>query len=118
MMLLSCSSCGTQYYAKRAQTVNYCSDACKQREYRKRKKQTAESAKRTMTLDEYGLLQQIEQKICDEHLSERVRIVLGSLPRSSWEMVLYGMADIANLAFERGEIAERMYMQSSEEIPL
>lgn len=95
MMLLSCSECGVQYYAKRSQVVNYHSDACKQKAYRRRKRQKKEAENRTMNMDEYRVFQDVEALTNSLDTMTKVGIVLGTLRRSDWLFVLEAMRDVA-----------------------
>lgn len=102
MMLLSCSACGTQYYAKRAQTVNYCSDACKQKEYRKRKKQQKLSHEKTMTFDEYQKFASLEIYCKSIDAVEGLESLMASVPRGMWDYLLEVMGVFCEGAYLLG----------------
>lgn len=102
MMGVSCSECGTFYYAKRVQKINLCSDACKQKRYRKSKRQKEAAKRETLTFDEYQAWGALEKFCGSVDCISELEAVLNGIKREQWVRALLLINLFSECAYKLG----------------
>lgn len=94
----------------------YCSDACKLKAYRARKKELVEARRNTLTFDEHAVYSSLIYLIGDgRDMQQIVDALIATHKRDQWQLVLQALFDIAYTAvtIERG----RAFSRSKELVP-